>query len=86
MNWYLNCRDFACKDVRHGGPDGDEGDGVDGVLQVDEAAKLSGHISGNGRHQSDPGDRDEEAGVTLVEIWHKFNKTSYHLSYKLLFW
>ena len=73
MNWYLNSRDFACKDVRHGGADGNEGNGVDGVLEVDEAAKMTGHISGDCRHQSDPSDWDEEAGISFVEIWRQFN-------------
>ena len=41
----LNCRNPACKDVGHGSSDADEGDGVDGVLQVDEAAQMTGHVA-----------------------------------------
>ena len=52
-NLYLNSGQHACERVWHGRADGDEGDGIDGVLQLDEAAEVRGDVADGRRHEPD---------------------------------
>ena len=71
MNGHLNCRNPAGENIRNGRSDADKGDGVDRVLEVDEAAEVTGHVSGDGRDETNARDRDEEARIASEEIWNR---------------
>ena len=71
MNGHLNCRNPGGEAIRQGRSDADEGHGVDRVLEVDEAAEVAGHVSGDGRDETNARDRDEEARVAPEEIWNR---------------
>lgn len=44
----------------------DEGNGVDAVLEVDEAAEVGGHVPDEGSAKADGADRSHERQVTAV--------------------
>ena len=53
---HLDGGQLARERVRQSRADGDEGDGVDRVLQVDEAAEVGGDVPHGRSHHPDPAD------------------------------
>ena len=51
----------------HRGAESDKGDGVDTVLEVDEAAEVSGHVTDDGSAHANSGDGHHEGGVPGVD-------------------
>ena len=53
------------------GSERDEGNRVHSVLEVDEAAKVSGDISDDGGAGADHEDGNDKGGVAIVNGWEK---------------
>ena len=51
--------------TRHGGSQGDEGDGVDAVLEVNEAAEMAGNVSDDSGTHAHSSDGDHEGGISI---------------------
>ena len=51
--------------TRHGGSQGDEGDGVDAVLEIDEATEMSSNVSDDSGTETNGGDGDDEGGISV---------------------
>ena len=47
-----------------------KGNGIDGVLQEDEAAQVTCHITNDSSTDADHGDGNDEAGVAIGNAWH----------------
>ena len=47
------------------GAQGDKADGIDTILEVNEAAQMAGDISDHGSDQSDGGNGNDEGGVSV---------------------
>lgn len=62
----LNGSDFTGKGVRNRGSEGDESNSVDGILQVDEAAQVTGDITDNSGTGTNEDQRNNEAGVSIA--------------------
>ena len=53
--------------TRYGGSQSNEGNGVDTILEVDEATKMSGNVSDDSSTQTDGSDGNNECGITLSD-------------------
>ena len=51
--------------TRYAGAEGHEGDGVDAVLEVNEAAEMAGHVSDDSGTHAHSSDGDHEGGITI---------------------
>ena len=47
-----------------------KGNGIDGVLQEDEAAQVTCHITNDSSTDADHGDGNDEAEVAIGNAWH----------------
>ena len=63
----LNSGKFACKHIRQSSSHRDQGDRVQRVFQVDEAAQVGGDVADGGSHGADAANGDEEAEVAAKE-------------------
>mgnify|MGYP007015609546 CR=1 FL=1 len=52
--------------TRNRGSEGDESNSVDGILQVDEAAQVTGDITDNSGTGTNEDQRNNEAGVSIA--------------------
>jgi hypothetical protein len=59
----LDSQKFAGKSVRHRGSNGDQGNSIDGVLETDEAPKVTGHVTGHCGHQTNVTNGNDKARV-----------------------
>ena len=59
--------------TRYGGSQSDEGNGVDAILEVDEASKMSSHVSDDGSTQTDGSNGNNECGITLSDSCKMLN-------------
>ena len=55
--------------TRYAGAEGHEGDGVDAVLEVNEAPEMAGNVSDDGCAEPDSGDGDHEGGISVGNAW-----------------
>ena len=53
------------KRTGHRGSQSDKGNSIDGVLKVDEATEMAGNVTNDGGTDTDHGNRDDEARVTV---------------------
>ena len=51
--------------TRYASSEGHKGDGVDAVLEVNEAAEMAGHVSDDSGTHAHRGDGDHEGGITI---------------------
>jgi hypothetical protein len=63
--------------TRHAGSQGNKCDGIDAVLQVDEAAEMTGNIANDGRAAADEGDRNDKCDVSVVNSLTRMAKLEY---------
>ncbi len=58
---------FSLMCTRYAGPQGDECNGIDRVLEIDEAAEVTGDVADDGCAHSDHSNGDDEAGVAVSD-------------------
>ena len=51
--------------TRYASSEGHKGDGVDAVLEVNEAAEMAGHVSDDSGTYAHRGNGDHEGGITI---------------------
>ena len=56
-------RDKSC--TRYAGAEGDEGNSIDTIFKVDEAAEMAGNITNDCRTQSNKCDGDDKSWVSV---------------------
>ena len=57
--------------TRNAGSQSNEGDRVDAVLEVDEAAEMAGNVADHGGAGADHEDGNDKGGVAIVNGWEK---------------
>ena len=60
---------FICLQTRNWGAQSHEGNGVDAVLEVNEAAEMAGNVSDDGGAEPDSSDGDHEGGIAVGNAW-----------------
>jgi hypothetical protein len=58
--------------TRHAGSQSNKCDGIDAVLQVDEAAKMASNITNDGSAATDEGDRYDKSEISIAKSWKKW--------------
>ena len=61
--------------TRHRGSQSDEGDGIDAILEIDEATKMTGDVSNDGSTETNGSDGDDEGGVSVEDSCLKYQRT-----------
>ena len=57
--------------TRNAGSQSNEGDRVDAVLEVDEAAEMAGNVADHGGAGADHEDGNDKGGVSIVNGWEE---------------
>jgi len=63
----LNSGGLGGEGIRHRGSQSDEGDGVDAILEIDEATEMTGDVSNDGGTDTNGSDGDDEGGVSVED-------------------
>ena len=62
--------------TRHGGSKSDKGNGVDTILEVNEATEMSSNVSNDGSTDTDSGDGDDKGGVSVEDSYLNIKENS----------
>ena len=60
---------FICLQTRNWGAQSHEGNGVDTILEVNEAAEMAGHVTDDSGTQTHRGDGYHEGGIAVGNAW-----------------
>jgi len=84
----LNSSGLRGEGIRYASSKGNETDGVDTILEVNEAAQVASDISDHGSDNSDGGNRNDEGGVSvgnaLISINNKLSLIYSHYTHEYL--
>ena len=56
---------FICLQTRNWGAQSHEGNGIDTILEVNEASEMAGNVTDDSGTQTHRGDGDHEGGITI---------------------